>query len=123
MNLNLFILIGFSISKLVIKNQSFYFSDIETEEPIDVPNHCFILGFPCAKDSSTLKSFTLFKPVRKMHEYAYDIERGLELASDYDNISLDDRVLDSIAYPDLSSQAVGMAMGGILLALLFKLFT
>lgn len=131
--------IEFVISKIHFINQSFFFSEIETDENIIVPKHCFIVGYPCAKNSSfTGGKFTLFKPLRKMHEYEYDIERGIELLSlenlslnsstvntskELENVkSLDDRVLDSITYPDFSSQAVGIAIGCILLSLQYKLF-
>lgn len=103
-----------ALSKIQIQNQTFYFSDIESDVIIRVPRHCFFVGYPCATDSKQVGTkFTLFKPLRKMHEYEYNIERGIEIEKD---------IYDSINYPDFSSQAVGIALSGILLSLLYKLF-
>ena len=138
--MNVLILFSLVFSKIQIQNQSFYFSEILTDEELYVPKHCFIVGYPCLEKSilknykqeintignenNFVNKFILFKPIRKMYEYEYDIERGIELTSSNKQFkNLDDRVLDSINYPDFSSQAVGIAIGGILLALLFKLFS
>lgn len=106
-------------AKITYINQSLLLSEIETDFPIKVPFFCFILGYPCATDSKLAgRRFTLYKPLRKMVEYEFDIERGIVLQEL--ETSLESR--DSIAYPDFSTQALGIGLGAILLTCLYKLF-
>jgi hypothetical protein len=122
------------INSISITKQSFYYSDITVlgnttslddttilDSGVVIPPHCYVLGLPSHSKITFSKKnsvFTLYKPLRKMHEYEYDIERGIKL----NRLNGKSNTIDSIAYPDFSTQAVGMAMGGIIATLLFKLF-
>lgn len=48
-----------------------------------------------------------------MYEYGWDVDRG---------ILLSERVRDVCTYPDFSAQALGVAISGIIMTILFKLF-
>lgn len=101
-------------AKIILTNQSNYFTNVEADELIRIPKHCYVLGHPSAEDSANLNGkFVLFKPIRKMHEYEYNIERG---------IPLDKHTNDSVALPDFSTQAVSIGIWAVFLSLLYRIF-
>lgn len=122
-------LLNFICCKITLTNQTMYSTDVITSKSLIVPPHCFISGFPCAINSCDVgNKFTLLKPLRKMHEYPYDIEKGIELKyiegknKRDNNANINDKVYDCIAHPDFSTQALGIALGGILMSSLYKFF-
>lgn len=115
MLLNPFLLAITALSKPTIINQTMFRSTViyTTEQWVTAPPHCLILGAKISAHPLYYGSrFELIKPLRKMHEYENDIERGVLIGG----------VRDVSNYPDFSSQILGMAMPGLLVSVMFKLF-
>lgn len=114
----MFFFVCLAIARIWIESQTPFSSTVCSDTPawIQVPVHCRVKDYILASHPRYLvESATVFKPLRKMFEYEYDIERGIWIEGDT-------RIQDLSNYPDFSAQTLGVGLGGLLIAVLFKLF-
>lgn len=92
------------------------------ETTITVPDFVYVSGYVANMHPSYIvREATIHKPVRKLHEYEYDAERGIHYVVHGDGG--DSYILtDSVATGDFSACYLGIATCGVFLAVLFKLF-
>lgn len=105
-------------ARIWIESQTPSSSVVCSDRPawIHVPEHCRVKNYILAAHPHYLiRKATVLKPLRKAFEYEYDIERGIWIGGDL-------KMQDLSNYPDFSAQALGIGLGGLLIAVLFKLF-
>lgn len=113
-----FVFICQAVARIWIESQAPFCSTVASDQPtwIQVPSHCRVRGHIFGSHPHYLvERAVVFKPLRKMFEYEYDVERGILIGGS-------EKILDLSNYPDFSTQTLGIGLGGLLVAVLFKLF-
>lgn len=106
------------MARIWIENQTPFCSTVASDHPtwIQVPKYCRVRNCILGSHPHYLvERAVIFKPLRKMFEYEYDIEKGILIEGC-------EKLLDLSNYPDFSAQTLGIGLGGLLVAVLFKLF-